>query len=57
MSHGGYRLKYKFAWHGVVIIMTSLGPDWRHDMLVSLLWRTRFAASTQPILLWMGPNR
>jgi hypothetical protein len=36
-----------------VIIMTSLGPDWRHDKLVSVLWRTLFAASTQS----MGPNR
>jgi hypothetical protein len=34
--------------------MTSLDPDWRHDKLVSVLWRTWFAASTQPILLWMG---
>jgi hypothetical protein len=40
-----------------VIITTSLGPDWHHDKLVSVLWRTWFAASTQPILLRMGPDR
>jgi hypothetical protein len=39
-----------------VIIMASLGPDWRHDKLVSVLWRTWFSASTQPILLRMGPQ-
>jgi hypothetical protein len=27
LSHGGYRLKYRVAWHGGVIIMHSLGPD------------------------------
>jgi hypothetical protein len=35
--------------------MTSLGPD-RHDKTVPMLWRTRFAASTPPILLRMGPQ-
>ena len=40
----------------LVIIMCSLGPDWHHDKLVSVLWRTWFAASTQPILLRMGPQ-
>jgi len=40
----------------LVIIMTSLGPDWHHDKLVSVLWRTWFDASTQPILLRMGPQ-
>jgi hypothetical protein len=35
--------------------MTSLGPDW-HDKTVPMLWRTWFAASTQPILLRMGPQ-
>ena len=54
LSHGGYRIKYRVAWHGGVIIMHSLGPDWRHDKLVSVLWRTWFAASTQPILLSDG---
>jgi hypothetical protein len=39
-----------------VVIMRSLGPDWHHDKLVSVLWRTWFAASTQPILLRMGPR-
>ena len=34
--------------------MTSLGPDWCHDNLVSVLWHTWFAASAQPILPWMG---
>jgi hypothetical protein len=34
--------------------MHSLGPDWHHDKLVSVLWRTWFAASTQPILLSDG---
>jgi hypothetical protein len=38
-----------------VIIMRSLGPDW-HDKFVSVLWHTWFAASTQPILLRMGPQ-
>ena len=36
--------------------MASLGPDWHHDKLVSVLWRTWFGASTQPILLRMGPQ-
>jgi hypothetical protein len=35
--------------------MTSLGPDW-HDKTVPMLWRTWFAASTQPILLRMSPQ-
>jgi hypothetical protein len=39
-----------------IIIMRSLGPDWHHDKLVSVLWRTWFAASTQPTLLRMGPQ-
>jgi hypothetical protein len=39
-----------------VITMRSLGPDWRHDKLVLVLWRTWFAASTQPIPLRMGPQ-
>jgi hypothetical protein len=38
------------------LIMRSLGPDWHHDKLVSVLWRAWFAASTQPILLRMGPQ-
>jgi hypothetical protein len=35
--------------------MDSLGPDWL-GMNVPMLWRTRFAASTHPILLRMGPQ-
>ena len=27
LSHGGYRIKYRVAWHSWAIIMTSLGPD------------------------------
>jgi hypothetical protein len=37
-------------------IMCSLGPDWHHDKLLSVLWHTWFAASAQPILLRMGPQ-
>jgi hypothetical protein len=36
--------------------MRSLGPDWHHGKLVSVLWRAWFAASIQPILLRMGPQ-
>jgi hypothetical protein len=36
-------------------IITSLGPDW-HDKTMPMLWRTRFAASSQPILRRMGPQ-
>jgi hypothetical protein len=35
--------------------MTSLGPDWP-GKTVPMLWHTRFAASTHPILLRMGPQ-
>jgi hypothetical protein len=38
-----------------IVTMTSQGPDW-HDNTVPMLWRTRFTASTQPILLRMGPQ-
>jgi len=54
LSHGGYRIKYKVAWHSGLVSWPAWG---RTDVTitVSMLWRTRFAASTQPILR-MGPN-